>query len=370
MHLFGQVRSGPLHVFGLAAIFAPGSGDVTAATVSLWVVRHRSNGGNQGVMSMADYKADWESLAFLVPPGELGDWRMVLLYDAAVEAGLVDGLPASPAALADRLGVEEHAARVVLDGLAVWGIVVVGSDGDYVLGPAAPGPDVAAVLRHHARAIRGWSTIPDRLRGEPPSRAGQDIGAVEIMLDALAVMGRASAPGAVDACLARAPGARSVLDLGGGHGQFALEFARRGLRVIMQDRAEVIEMAQRKGWLAGSAVELFAGDLFETLPSDKFDLVFCAGVVYTFSAERNVALFRQVRSLISAGGILALHTFLGGTDDLATLFSAQMLRVPGGESHGEDDFRRWLDQTGYHSVGSQRLERRPEWLMFASPGNG
>ncbi len=308
---------------------------------------------------------DWERLAFLVPRGELADWRMVLLFDAAVDAGLLEALPSPAEALAARFGLAEQAVRVVLEGLVLWGIVE-RSEGVYRLGPSAPTADGTAVLRHHARAIRGWGTIPDRLRGSP--RPTQGIAGVELMLDALAVMGRTSAPAAVDACLARAPHVRRVLDLGGGHGQFGVEFARRDLQVTMQDRPEVVELAERKGWLAGSTVECFAGDFFETLPDATFDLVFCAGVVYTFDAERNLALFERVRPLISPGGSLAVHTFLRGTDELATLFSAQMLSAgSGGGSHSEDDIRRWLHQTGYDVAEAQRLARRPEWILFASP---
>jgi len=291
---------------------------------------------------------------------------MVLLYDAAVDTGVLDGLPGCPEAVAARLGLHPHPVRVVLDGLALWNIVVAGPDGVYALG-SAPGKDACAVLRHHARAIRSWSAIPARLRGERPTPMGTDPRRVEIMLDALAVMARESAPAAVDACLARTPEARSVLDLGGGHGQFGLEFARRGLQVTMQDRAEVVELARAKGWLALSEVELFAGDFFEALPDGTFDIVFCAGVVYTFGAERNVDLFRRVRPIIAAGGSLAVHTFLRGTDELATLFAAQMLVVPGGDSHGEDELRDWLVQADYESVATLRLWRRPEWMVFASP---
>lgn len=137
--------------------------------------------------------------------------------------------------------------------------------------------------------------------------------------------------------------------------------------MVMQERPAVVELARCKGWLAGSGVEMFAGDFFETLPDETFDIVFCAGVVYTFDAERILRLLTRVRPLIAAGGQLAVHTFLRGTDELATIFSSQMLRVSGGQSHGEDDFRRWFDQAGYELVATQQLRRRPEWILFASP---
>lgn len=319
---------------------------------------------------MGPQMTSWRESSFLVRPDEVKDWRMVLLHDAAVDNGLLDALPGSAESLAGELRLEPHAIGVVLDGLALWDIVVVDHDGVYALGPAAPDADATAVLRHHARSIRGWSTINERIRGVAPDPAGMTPGGVEIMLDALAVTGRESAPGAVDACLALAPDVASVLDLGGGHGQYAAEFSRRGLRTVMQDRPDVIDLVGHKPWLADSDVELFEGDFFETVPNETFDLVFCAGVIHTMDGERAVRLLRHLRPLLAPGGLLALHTFLRGTDELATLFSAQMLGgVAGGQSHGEDDFQRWFDEAGYRLVATHPIQGRPHWILFASPAS-
>lgn len=223
----------------------------------------------------------WQQLAFLVPPNQVQDWRMLLLYDAAVDNGLFDALPRSAAGIAAGRGLDAHVVRVVLDGLALWEIVTV-SDGEdeerlYAPGPAAPDEEATAILRHHAASIRRWGAITERVRGVRSDPPATNPGGPAIMLEAMAVRGRESAPGAVDACLALAPDAASVLDLGGGHGQFAAEFSRRGLRVVMQDRPEVIELVRRNDWLDGVDVELFGGDFFESAPDEMFDIVFCAG---------------------------------------------------------------------------------------------
>lgn len=312
----------------------------------------------------------WGELSFLVSPGTVADWRMAVLYEAAAGAGLLAALPAAPAHLAERLGLDERAVRVVLDALSVWGVVEAGDDGVYAAGPGAPGAEPAAVVRHHARSIRLWSgQLGDRLRGFAAAPApAADPAQVELWLEALAVNGRESAPGTVDACLARAPAASRVLDLGGGHGEYALEFARRGLHATMQDRQVVIDIARRQGRLAEAGVELFAGDFFDVLADGAFDIVFCSGVSYTYDGERNLALFRRVKPLIAPGGSLVLHTFLRGTDELASIFAVQMLGATGGgDTHAEDDYRRWLDAAGYRSVASVRLDRRPESLVLAAP---
>ncbi|MDP8931789.1 MAG: class I SAM-dependent methyltransferase [Actinomycetota bacterium] len=309
----------------------------------------------------------WDELSFLAPPGQTSDWRMVLLFDAAAEAGLLSALPGRTQELAAQLGLDAKAVRVVLEALAVWGLVQE-VDGRFTSGPALPDDDEAAVLRHHARSLRLWSAeIDDRLRGVAPSRRDRSQRRLELWLDALAVNARHSAPAAVDACLARLPEARRMLDLGGGHGEYALEFARRGLQTTMQDRPEVIDLASRRGRLAAAGIELFAGDFFEVLPKGPFDIVFCAGVTYTYSADRNLELFRRVRPLLGASGMLALHTFLRGRAPVSALFAVQMLGATGGgDTHAEDDYRQWLSEAGYSNVEVVDLSRQPESLLFAT----
>ena len=309
----------------------------------------------------------WEDLSFLAAPDRVGDWRMALLFDAAAEAGVLDDLPATAAEVARRRGVDSGAVRVVLEALAAWDVVV--ADGDrFSPGPRAPDAQEGAVLRHHARSIRLWTErLPQRLgtpeqTGPSPRRWG-----LEPWLDGLAVNARLSAPGAVEECLRRAAGARTVLDLGGGHGEYALEFARRGLDATMQDRPEVVDLARRRGRLEAAGIGLHAGDFFETLPPGPFDIVFCAGVSYTYDGARNHELFRRVAGVIGPGGTLAVHTFLRGRDPRAAVFAVQILGAAGGDTHGEGEYRQWLSEAGYRSVDVVHLARPPESIVFAGP---
>lgn len=311
----------------------------------------------------------WDELSFLVEPGAAVDWRLVVLTDAAASCGLLDRLPATPNGLAADLDLDEHAVRVVLEALAQWRLVEQGERGAYVLGPAAPAtPDVIAVLRHHAAAIRNWAgQVEASLRRDDQPRSPHPHG-MGIMLAALDVNGRESAPGTVDACLERLPAARTALDLGGGHGQYALELARRGLDVTVQDQPPAVEWAEQRGELAQAGVRLFTGDLFETLPDQRFDLVFCAGVVYTYGPDQVLELYRRARAAIAPGGALAVHTFLRGHLPLAPIFAVQMLGTRrGGDTHSLDEHRRWLAEAGYANVESVRLTRRPESLIMAWP---
>lgn len=285
---------------------------------------------------------------FFSPHGDVADWRLILLCDAAASAGVLDELPGSARDVAGRTGLDPHALRVVLDALVALDVAELSPDGSYALGPAAPDPGTIPSIRHHARALRRWvSTIDLRLRGESgPDPAG--VADPELFHDSLAATARASAPQVIEACLSRFPGARSVLDLGGLHGEYSLEFARRGLRATMQDRPAMVEVARRRGRLDAAGVDLFEGNFFETVPEGPFDLAFCSGITHTFDGDRNVALYRNLRRVVARGGGVAVVTFLRGRNPLTALFAVQMLvNGDGGDTHTEAEYREWLSRSGF-----------------------
>ena len=59
--------------------------------------------------------------SFMAAPGEVADWRLVLLYDAACATGLADLLPATVDEAATSGGLEPVAVRAVLDALVAGG---------------------------------------------------------------------------------------------------------------------------------------------------------------------------------------------------------------------------------------------------------
>jgi hypothetical protein len=285
-------------------------------------------------------------LTFLAPPGAVADWRMVALCDAAIATGMFDKLPGTAAELAERTGLDAEAVRVVLDALVPLGVLEAGAGGSYSLGPSAPEPAALASVRHHARALRRWVTsLEPRLRGE---RTSGEITDPDTFHDALRRNAEKVAPEVVDVCLRRFPDARSVLDLGGLHGEYSLEFTRRGLKATMQDMPAMIDVARRQGRLEAAGVELYEGSFFETVPDGPFDLAFCSGITHTFGPKQNLMLFRNLRPVVAAGGGIAVVTFLRGRDPLSALFAVQMLlNDNGGDTHTEAEYRAWLAEAGF-----------------------
>jgi ubiquinone/menaquinone biosynthesis C-methylase UbiE len=291
---------------------------------------------------------------------EPGDWRRALIYAAAVDAGVLAAVPGTVADVSAAAGVPEQAARVVLEALEVWGIVSSSTGGRFEQGPGWPSSDEHLGLLQQARFITGTATgLPMRLRGEPPradQRSSEDLDRWQA---AMAARARTVAPAIADTCLTLVPGARRLLDLGGGHGEYGMEFARRGVSVVLQDRPAMLAFPQRREVWAAAGIDLFPGDFFETLPEEPFDIVFCAGVTHTFDGAHNRSLYRRLRPLVAPDGALVIVSFLRGTER-ARLFAVQMLVVGNsGDTHSEGDYREWLAEAGFtmELAGADELEQ-------------
>lgn len=288
-------------------------------------------------------------LTFLAEPDAVADWRLVVLLEVAIETGVLDALPGRPGELAESLRLDARGVRILLDALSAWDVVVADGEGAYASGPGTPDEESRPVLYHHARAVRQWAGgLEDRVRGLPLAEPRPAMPHPDRWQAAMALSARRTAPGVVSTVLAAAPEAASVVDLGGGHGEYALEFARRGLKATLQDRPTMIEIGQAAGRLEPAGIELVAGDFFETLPDAHFDVVFVSGVTHTMPGPRVGELFRRAASIVAPGGVLAVQTFLRGRHRTGAIFAIQMLvNGGGGDTHAEGDYRRWLAEAGF-----------------------
>lgn len=312
---------------------------------------------------------DVEVTSFMAGPGTVADWRFVVLADAAVQAGLLGALPDSPAAVAARLDLDPQAVRIVLDALREWDVVRIDeSSGAYHQGPTAVTGENADVLHHHARVIRRWSAdVPDRLRGvvdtgdqkpQPEQRAA--------WLRALAAGARGPASTLAEDALRRFPTALRVLDVAGGHGEYGLAFARRGLEVTMQDLPETVELVSQWPSVRDSGVQLAAGDVFEQLPDGPFDLVLCCGFTHTQPGERIPGLLSRLRAVTAPGGGIAIRTIMRDQRPVGPVFAVQMLLGGrGADAHGWQEYQGWLATAGYEQAELVGADERALILAVA-----
>ncbi|UCC25630.1 MAG: class I SAM-dependent methyltransferase [Gemmatimonadales bacterium] len=306
--------------------------------------------------------------------GELRDLAdATVLVAAASEAGLFQVLheaPATAEAVAQGLGYDLRATRIVLHGLVETGLVEV-DGGQFRLSaraerelgdPAGPG-FVGRGLPHWLYAVRATTRLGEVLRrGGPletrPARRTPDH--VARFTSAMAAAPPERVQRIVDLCLERHPAARTVLDLGGGPGHMTRAFVARGLRGTLVDTADIVAHVQEAfGLRELEGLEVVAGDFTrDALPRGPFDLVLLSNVIHIYDGPTIATLFRQACEVLAPGGVLAVAEFLRGRSRRAAHLALQMLlKSDRGDAHSEEEIRGWMEDAGFGDVRVDALDR-------------
>lgn len=283
------------------------------------------------------------------------DTEELLVLWAARETGLLDALLSSadgPEAAAEEAGVTDRAAQITVDAFVEMGLLRT-VDGAYeptnqALGLLAQ-RDVRSIgeLPHQLDCLTNWFALPETMHGaEPPidhhaERPRQLAGAMAATPESTV---RACVTEAVHA----APNATRVLDVGGGPGVFAREFADRGHEVTLVDRPETIEVV--RPLLARTAVEMHAGDALSSLPSG-FDLAFCARLLHGFDPAGNERLLASVFDALVPGGTIVAIDHVRGHSERAARFAAHTLaQTSAGNTYDEPTLRTWFEAADFDDI--------------------
>lgn len=306
---------------------------------------------------------------------------------AAAGLGLFEALaegPADMAGLAEGLEADGRALRILLGPLEALGLVR--RDGDRVeltdegrARYADPTSDVyeAGAAVFWRMNMRSWLDLEEIVRSGAPPGAERDDGpgrsrSVAEFMAAMATKPAEQVARTVDLCLARRPGARTVLDVGGGPGLHSRAFAERGLRATLFDRPETIEhVGEAYGLREAEGVDLVAGDFLETLPDGPFDLVLLSNITHIYGPETNRSLLRRLAEHQPPGGVVAVLDFVRGVSPFAPLFAIVMLvNTEAGNTYALDDYRAWLEAVGYGDVRLDAVDQERELVTAVRTGVG
>lgn len=165
-------------------------------------------------------------------------------------------------------------------------------------------------------------------------------------------------------------GARTLLDLGGGPGTYALAFLRRykTLRATVCDRPAALEVAREVAAAeqAGARLSYVAVDFMKDPIPSRFDVIWYSNVLHIYGAEQNRSLFRRLRGALNPGGRLIIQdAFLHDKEGLhpadASLFAVTMLLfTEQGNTYSIRDTASWLQQAGYTAVKPVRVKKGAE----------
>lgn len=298
----------------------------------------------------------------------------LFLLWAARETGVVDALverSGTPEAVAAETDVTEESARVVVDALADLGFLArVGDEYE---------PTNRALGFLAKRDVRSIGSLPaaldelDRLTDLPASMTVDPDSALTPTdrrsderrneLGAHAATDEAEVRARVTAAVRAAGGPETALDVCGGSGVYAREFAARGVETTMLDDVESVSTVSPH--LASSDVTLTSesvGDL-----STSFDLVFAADLCTSLSAAENAALLPVAAERVLPGGTLAFAETVRDRAATETAVAADVrgLARGSGRAYAEADYRGWLSAAGLERVRFESIPGTDATLVTA-----
>lgn len=115
--------------------------------------------------------------------------------------------------------------------------------------------------------------------------------------------------------------ARTLLDLGGGPGTYAMAFLAKNptLRATVGDRPAALDVAKEiaSTHKAGTRLSYLSLDLLTEAVPGSYDVIWYSNVLHIYSPQDNQALFRRALAALNPGGRLMIQdAFLHGQDGL------------------------------------------------------
>jgi SAM-dependent methyltransferase len=164
--------------------------------------------------------------------------------------------------------------------------------------------------------------------------------------------------------------AKTLLDLGGGPGTYAMAFLAQnpGLRATVCDRQAALEVAKEIAAThkAGSRLSYLPLDLLTEEIPGVFDVIWYSNVLHIYSPEQNRTIFQRAKSALASGGRLIIQdAFLHGREGLvpdeANLFAVSMLLfTETGNTYSVADTAAWLRKAGFGSVRLLKMKKGME----------
>ena len=313
-------------------------------------------------------------------------FRMTQLLSVLARLGVPDCLAAgasSAEVLAHEVGADAPALRRVLRALASEGVLEEGADGRFALTPLSGllRSDAAGSLRDVAalygepwlwqaygnllHSVRTGGSAFEHVHGEPFYKHLQH------NTEAAAAFQRAMSSftareiDAIRTACGQAGvlrDARTLIDVGGGHGALAGALLQRHpqLRAVVFDTADVVAAAAPALADSGARITCMAGDFFRAVPAGG-DVYLLKSVLHNWRDEPASAILRSCRRAMRAGARLlicerVIESGARGTE--AKLFDINMLVTVGGLERTAEQYAALL-----HAAGL-RLQRV---LSTASP---
>jgi SAM-dependent methyltransferase len=274
----------------------------------------------------------------------------------------LEGLESEEAA--ERVGADPRALDRLLNVLA--GLGLVRKDGGLFRNTEAAqrylnaeSPEFLSGLSHTNNVFASWATLTEAVRRgtRVRDRGERDPAATQAFIEAMHRRARGSAD-----LLAKAldlPGARRMLDVGGGSGIYSMAFCRANaeLSAVVLDLPQVTPLTRSYVAAEGLSgrVTTQDGDYHEADFGQGFDFILFSAVAHINAPEENRALVRRAARALNPGGRVAVQDFLMDEDRVGPLHGAffalnMLVNTERGDTYTESEVRAWMEAAGLSDI--------------------
>lgn len=172
------------------------------------------------------------------------------------------------------------------------------------------------------------------------------------------------------------PGAKRLLDVGGGHAIYSVELCRKypGLTAIVFDFPQPLVTGHQTIASSGLGDRITAQEgnfMTDDLGSD-YDAVLLFNIVHGFQPAGNLELFKRVRAVLNPGGqvFIAEQTTdkapLPLASTVVSLLSLAYHHLLGGRVYAYEEIAGWLWDAGFSSVRKTNIVRAGSTLIVGT----
>ncbi|MCP4229437.1 MAG: methyltransferase domain-containing protein [bacterium] len=306
-----------------------------------------------------------EDEIILIARGFMGSRILFAGYELGIFTELEEGGKSSED-VARKIDSDPRATNRLMHALVALGLLEKDSDLFY----NSPGASQCLVegkteylsnLQHTIYTFSGWTTLTEAVRQGtsvyecPGGEEGEKRTAA--FIEAMDYLSKRRAKGLISHL--DLTGVGRVLDVGGGSGENAMEFARTGddVEVTVFDLPDVVHLTDGYIERAGLSerVRTVAGDYHCDGLGDSYDMVLLSQIIHSNSPDENAELIQKCADALNEGGRLVIQDFIVDEDrsgpPWAVVFALNMLvATETGDTYTENEMGDVMTRAGFSDI--------------------
>jgi hypothetical protein len=170
--------------------------------------------------------------------------------------------------------------------------------------------------------------------------------------------------------------AEHMLDLGGSHGLYTVEFCRKypqlkGTVLDWEIGLEEAEKTLKEHTDVANRINLVERDFEEEALPDGYDFVFLGNIIHGISPDGNRELFDKISQATTDRGMIGIQDQFAGIKGskfaraVAGLAGLNLFLFSGGRAHDYDDVQQWLAEVGFTNANLHKLKQPGMSLVTA-----